>query len=61
MDMEPNIEYIDNPLDMRDKYQFFTEVKMDNLRNDGYGLEFTPLGSSVEDYVKNYLIPGKYY
>ena len=61
MDLEPNIEYIDTPLDIRDKYQYFTEAKMDKLRNAGYGLEFTPLGSSVEDYVKNYLIPGKYY
>jgi ADP-L-glycero-D-manno-heptose 6-epimerase len=61
MDLEPSIEYIDTPEDIRDKYQYFTEAKMDKLRNAGYNQEFTPLESAVEDYVKNYLIPGKYY
>lgn len=61
MDLEPDIEYIDTPEDIRDKYQYFTEAKMQKLRNAGFGLEFTPLESAVEDYVKNYLIPGKYY
>ena len=61
MDIPEKIFFIDTPLDIRDKYQYFTEAKMDKLRNAGYGLEFTPLGSAVEDYVKNYLIPGKYY
>jgi len=61
MDLEPDIEYIDTPEDIRDKYQYFTEAKMDKLRNSCYNQEFTPLESAVEDYVKNYLIPGKYY
>jgi ADP-L-glycero-D-manno-heptose 6-epimerase len=61
LELEPNIEYIDTPLDIRDKYQYFTEATMDKLRNAGYGLDYTPLESAVEDYVKNYLIPGKYY
>jgi ADP-L-glycero-D-manno-heptose 6-epimerase len=61
MDLEPSIEYIDTPEDIRDKYQYFTEAKMQKLKNAGYGLEFTPLESAIEDYVKNYLIPGRYY
>jgi ADP-L-glycero-D-manno-heptose 6-epimerase len=61
MDLESSIEYIDTPEDIRDKYQYFTEARMQKLRNAGYGLDFTPLESAVEDYVKNYLIPGKYY
>ena len=61
MDLEPDIEYIDTPEDIRDKYQYFTEAKMQKLRKAGYGLDFTPLESAVDDYVKNYLIPGKYY
>jgi ADP-L-glycero-D-manno-heptose 6-epimerase len=61
MDLEPDIEYINTPEDIRDKYQYFTEAKMQKLLNAGYGLDFTPLESAVEDYVKNYLIPGKYY
>ena len=61
VELEPNIEYIDTPSDIRNKYQYFTEAKMDKLLTSGYGLDFTPLESAVEDYVKNYLIPGKYY
>jgi ADP-L-glycero-D-manno-heptose 6-epimerase len=61
MDMEPDIKYIDTPEDIRDKYQYFTEAKMQKLRDAGYSMEFTSLESAVEDYVKNYLIPGKYY
>jgi ADP-L-glycero-D-manno-heptose 6-epimerase len=59
--MEPEIEYIDTPEDIRDKYQYFTEAKMDKLRKAGYSLEFTPLESAIGEYVKNWLIPGKYY
>jgi ADP-L-glycero-D-manno-heptose 6-epimerase len=61
MDLKPDIEYIDTPEDIRDKYQYFTEAKMNKLRNAGYGLEFTPLEKGIEDYVKNYLKQGKYY
>jgi ADP-L-glycero-D-manno-heptose 6-epimerase len=61
MDLAPNIEFINTPEDIRDKYQYFTEAKMQKLRSAGYGMEFTPLESAVEDYVKNYLIPGRYY
>jgi ADP-L-glycero-D-manno-heptose 6-epimerase len=61
MDLSPVIEYIETPEDIRDKYQYFTEAKMQKLRNAGYGLEFTPLETAIGDYVKNYLIPGKHY
>lgn len=61
MNLEPHIEFINTPEDIKDKYQYFTEAKMDRLQNSGYGLEFTSLESAVEDYVKNYLVPGRYY
>ena len=32
LDMQPSIEYIDMPADIRDKYQYFTEANMDKLR-----------------------------
>ena len=57
---EPNIEYIDTPEDIRDKYQYFTEAKMDKLKGIGYEMEFYSLEKGIEDYVKNYLIPEKY-
>lgn len=54
---EPNISYIDTPIDIRDKYQYFTEANMDKLRASGYVEEFTSLEEGVTDYVKEHLIP----
>ncbi len=56
----PVIEYIDTPEDIRDKYQYFTEAGMSKLRNAGYKNEFYSLEKGVDDYVRNYLVPGKY-
>jgi ADP-L-glycero-D-manno-heptose 6-epimerase len=55
LDREPNIEYIDMPEDIRDKYQYFTEANMQKLRNIGYNTPFTSLEAGVDDYVRNYL------
>lgn len=56
----PDISFIPTPEDIRDKYQYFTEARMEKLRSIGYSQEFYSLEQGVEDYVKNYLIPGKY-
>jgi ADP-L-glycero-D-manno-heptose 6-epimerase len=61
MDRPPVIEFIDTPLDIRDKYQYFTEADMTKLRDAGYVAPFTPLEEGVRDYVANYLTKGKYY
>ena len=58
---EPMIEYIDTPIDIRDKYQYFTEADMSKLRNAGYKEDFYSLEEGVETYVKNFLIDRKYY
>lgn len=55
MNIPENIEFIDIPEDIRDKYQYFTEAKMEKLRNQGYNEPFTELEDAVKDYVKNYL------
>ncbi|PJA95934.1 MAG: ADP-glyceromanno-heptose 6-epimerase [Ignavibacteriales bacterium CG_4_9_14_3_um_filter_34_10] len=55
-----NIEYIEMPDYLKSKYQYFTQAEMKKLREAGYTKEFYSLESGVEDYVKNYLIPGKY-
>jgi ADP-L-glycero-D-manno-heptose 6-epimerase len=55
------IEFIDTPIDIRDKYQYFTEANMNKLRNAGYFKPFYTLESGIEDYVKNYLSQNKYY
>jgi len=61
LDKKPNIEFIDTPADIRDKYQYFTEAKMTKLRKAGFEKPFTSLEAGVEDYVRNYLVEGKYY
>jgi len=58
---EPVIEFIDTPLDIRDKYQYFTEADMTKLRDAGYKEDFYSLEEGVETYVKNFLIEKKYY
>jgi ADP-L-glycero-D-manno-heptose 6-epimerase len=51
----PNISFIDTPIDIRDKYQYFTEANMAKLKSVGYSEKFYSLEEGVEDYVKNYL------
>ena len=59
--LKPNIEFIDMPLDIRDKYQYFTEANMAKLRAAGYTAPFYSLEEGVNDYVANYLLPAKGY
>ena len=61
LDKEAVIEFIDTPLDIRDKYQYFTEADMNKLRNVGYKEDFYSLEEGVETYVKNFLLDKKYY
>ena len=49
------------PLDIRDKYQYFTEANMQKLKNAGYTNEFYSLENGVDDYVRNYLNSLKIY
>lgn len=58
---EPNIEFIDTPIDIRDKYQYFTEADMSKLISAGYNKAFTTLEEGIKDYVQNYLLPQKYF
>lgn len=55
LDLEPNIEFIDMPEDIRDKYQYFTEANMQKLHDAGYTESFTSLEAGVDDYVRQYL------
>lgn len=58
--LEPKIDFIDTPEDIRDKYQYFTEAKMDKLRAAGYDKPFHTLEQGVHDYVTRFLVPGTY-
>ncbi len=59
--LEPKINYIDTPVDIRDKYQYYTEATMEKLRRIGYDKDFTSLEDGVKDYVQNYLVKQLYY
>jgi ADP-L-glycero-D-manno-heptose 6-epimerase len=61
MKIPENIEFIDTPADIRDKYQYFTEADITKLRSIGFIQPFSTLEAGVADYVKNYLLPDKIY
>lgn len=52
LNLRPSIEYIPTPEDIRDKYQYFTEAKMDKLRNAGFDKKFIELEEGVMKYVQ---------
>lgn len=56
MGCEPNITYIDMPLDLQGKYQYFTQASVDKLRQAGYNAAFTSLEAGIQDYVQHYLL-----
>lgn len=55
MGIPENIKFVEMPETLRPKYQYFTEAKMEKLRNAGYTEPFYTLEEGVFDYVKNYL------
>jgi ADP-L-glycero-D-manno-heptose 6-epimerase len=59
MNLEPNIEFIDTPEDIRNKYQYFTEANMTKLRTTGYANPFYSLEEGIEEYVQGYLLKNR--
>ncbi len=55
MNKKEDISFIDTPVDIRDKYQYFTEANMSKLKSIGYSKNFTSLEEGVNDYVQNFL------
>ena len=56
---DSNIRFIEMPEILRDKYQYFTEAKIDKLRHAGYNNELFALEDAVKDYVTQYLVPNR--
>ena len=52
---EPRIHYVDTPVEIRDKYQYFTEARMERIRAAGFTAPPTSLEDGVRDYVQNFL------
>jgi ADP-L-glycero-D-manno-heptose 6-epimerase len=61
LELNPQIEYIPIPEDIRDSYQYFTEANMSKLIAAGYTKPFTTLEEGVKDYVLNYLEKNTWY
>lgn len=61
MNRQPEIQFIDTPTDIRERYQYFTEADTTRLLAAGYQGGFRTFEKAVSDYVLHYLEPGKYY
>jgi ADP-L-glycero-D-manno-heptose 6-epimerase len=48
---EEKIEFVDTPIEIRDKYQYFTEANMQKLKAAGYTKPFTSLEEGVKQYL----------
>lgn len=55
LNLQPNIEYIEMPEGLKEKYQYYTCADMSKLRDAGYNKQFYSLQEGVTDYVTNYL------
>jgi ADP-L-glycero-D-manno-heptose 6-epimerase len=56
-----DIQYIDTPIDIRDKYQYFTQADTNKLRAAGYPTSFTSLEDGIKEYVTKYLLMHTYF
>ena len=60
LERQKNVEFVEMPEHLRDRYQYHTQADLMRLRTAGFTAETTPLDEAVADYVRNYLIPGKH-
>ena len=55
VDQPLEIEWVDTPIEIRDRYQYFTQADMSKLRAAGYDKAFMSVEEGVADYVERYL------
>jgi ADP-L-glycero-D-manno-heptose 6-epimerase len=55
LDTNADIEFVDTPADIRNKYQYFTQARMSKLIAAGYRKPMTSLEDGVAKYVQRYL------
>ncbi len=61
MDMKPDTEYVEMPEKLKGKYQYYTRAEMAKIRDRGaYSGSARPLKEAVDDYIRNYLVPGRF-
>ena len=56
MGRDPDIEFVEMPVQLRAHYQYFTEADMSKARAAGFDHAFTTLENAVADYVRNHLV-----
>jgi len=56
---DPRIDYIDMPKALEDRYQYFTQARLERLRAAGYSRQMTPLEAGVDDYVAPLLLAAR--
>ncbi len=61
LNLGPVIEFIDTPVDIREKYQYYTCAVMDKLHSAGYSLPFYTLEEGITEYVEGFLQEQKYF
>ena len=59
MERPVSIEYIDMPESIRNTYQYRTCADISKIRATGYSAAIGSVEESVQDYIRNYLVPGK--
>lgn len=56
---ERQVEFIDMPEHLRDRYQYHTQADLKRIRATEFKNDVFELDVAVADYVQNYLVPGK--
>ncbi len=56
LNRRPKIDYVPTPEAIRERYQYFTEAKMDRLRAAGYERPFLSVRDGVHRYLHDHLL-----
>jgi ADP-L-glycero-D-manno-heptose 6-epimerase len=60
LNLPMSIEFIDMPEALRNRYQYHTCADISKLQSTGWRGPVQPLEAAVDDYVRNYLQPGRH-
>ncbi len=55
LNMEPSINWVDTPAEIRDRYQYFTQAEIGRLRAAGYHTELMSVEDGIGAYVRLFL------
>ena len=56
LDRKPDIAFVDMPVDLAGRYQYYTQARMDRLRAAGFTAPPTSLEDGVRRYVQDFLL-----